>query len=186
MTKKKYLQENHIMIDIETLDTKSSAVFVSVGACRFTTSTEEPIKDAFYERVDWASSFHVGGRTVSMDTIQWWFKQSNKARHEILQPGIILFECLKRLEAWISQFKNPVIWSAGSFDINILEDAFEDQRISVPWKYSNVRDFRTIRKLVGQFVEAPPNPNKHNALVDAIHQARYLVAMLDYLNIKLN
>lgn len=185
MTKKKQFRENHIMIDIETLGVSSSAIFVSVGACRFTTSTEEPIKDTFYSRVDWQSSKHVG-RTVDMDTLRWWMQQNSISRKEILREGKPVLVVLDELYSWILQFPNPVVWSAGSFDINILEHAYENCHINIPWKYSNVRDFRTIRKLVGSAVTTPPNPHKHIAISDAIHQARYLVAMLDYLNIKLN
>jgi hypothetical protein len=44
-----------------------------------------------------------------------------------------------------------------------------------PWRYSDVRDFRTIKKMFEEsMVTARQNPNPHNALADAVYQAEEL------------
>lgn len=51
------------------------------------------------------------------------------------------------------------------FDVTILENAYRRSSMPVPWKYSQVRDWTTLRKLTR--TEKAPNSCAHNALADA-------------------
>ncbi|WP_265102082.1 3'-5' exonuclease [Yersinia proxima] len=79
--------------------------------------------------------------------------------------------------------KNDLVWGNGSiFDITILESWFASVDVAVPWEFGNVRDVRTVVDLsplnVKDFIREGVH---HNALDDAIHQAKYVSAMIQSL-----
>jgi len=149
---------NHVMIDIETYDTKPTAVILSIGACLIGNSSI-----CFYEEVHTETQFE---RTTSIATKEWWEKQGNPPIHG-LNP---LYHVLDRLALFLktNTIGEPIIWCKGTdFDTAILTHAYNQLYIPVPWKYNNVRDCRTIYKVLGLF----PEPAQHNALQDAQAQA---------------
>lgn len=164
----------HIMIDLETLGTGIDAVFISIGAVYFNPDTGA-LGDEFYENIDWQSSLNFG-RKMDADTIKWWFKQSDEARNAILKDGDNLIRVLKTFNHFCGNY--PMVWSNGSsFDISILEHAYRETDIELPWKFWNVRDVRTIKDLGKKKVDKSifeMRGTAHNALDDAKHQARYV------------
>lgn len=166
----------HCMIDIETLNNRPDSAITSVGAVMFDPDTGE-LGASFYMRVDWASAMEYG--TVSAATLKWWMMQSEAARMEVCQPGKSLKNVLKALQAFLKG--EIIVWGNGpTFDMIILEHAFRELGMKIPWKYSHVRDCRTIvdaAQRIGK--ERPPidEDAAHNALQDAIHQAKYISSM---------
>jgi hypothetical protein len=81
------------------------------------------------------------------------------------------------LSYFIDKSKTESVWANGiNFDISILEHMYGQVGLHVPWKYNAVRDYRTYVK---SFDWVSPkttyhNGTKHNALDDAIYQARTL------------
>ena len=74
---------------------------------------------------------------------------------------------------------DPLVWGNGaSFDNVILSQMYRRHQIAQPWKWWNDRCYRTT--LAGH---PPVNLDfvgtKHNALDDAMHQARTLIAILN-------
>ena len=70
---------NHIMVDIETLDTVQSAVVLSIGAVAFDPHTKE-LGEKFY--VEFTTDLQAQqrlGRTISADTVTWWMQQGAAA-----------------------------------------------------------------------------------------------------------
>ena len=57
----------HIMVDIETYDTKPTAVILSIGACVVTDPGQN-----YYRELDPTTQTY---RTVSDSTKEWWAKQ---------------------------------------------------------------------------------------------------------------
>jgi len=157
----------HFMVDIETLDTQPSAVILSIGVvCLQDEMT-------FYAELN---PVFQQTRTVSESTVEWWKKQGNKpeGREELYLALINLSQYFGR---YISA---PIIWSKGTdFDVAILAHAYRQYALPVPWAYSNVRDFRTLKKLHPQ-LHYTENPNPHNALADAVCQARQLHQIMAY------
>jgi hypothetical protein len=50
--------------------------------------------------------------------------------------------------------------------------------VEPPWKYNDVRDFRTVKKMFGEsMVTTIQNPQPHNALEDAVFQAQQLYSI---------
>ncbi len=163
----------HVMIDLETFGVTPQAPFVSIGACTFNPDTGN-IGERFYRRIDWNSAME--GRKIDPDTLSWWFNQSQAARDAINLPGEKMINVLEALALWLPKDCQP--WGNGStFDISMLEDGYRQCGLVVPWKFWHVRDVRTIvevGKLVFNHKDLPFEGVEHNALHDAIHQAKYV------------
>ena len=166
---------NHVMIDLETIGNDYDGIFTCIGACEFDPSTGE-IGRTFHKHIDWRSALEAG-RTITPDTVKWWFTQSAEAQKEILQEGASLNFVLHAFREWLPE--RPVVWGNGpTFDVSKLETAFG--YYDIPWKYYNIRCVRTIRDLAKGLVDKDSIPfdgEKHNALADAIHQAKYVSDM---------
>lgn len=165
-------QTDHIMVDIETLDTAPSAVILSIGACVISPNRFRP---QFYGELA-VMDQHALGRTTSQDTIDWWATQSNCPKNGtfLLKPTLIEFA------NWIAACtSNPIIWCKGTdFDVAILGHAYKQCELPTPWKYNAVRDFRTIKKMFSESVSTDIiNTAAHNALADAEYQADQLLSI---------
>lgn len=170
---------NHVMIDLETFDTRPTAAIRSIGAVFFDPDTGEQ-GSTFHMGVTEATAFERG--TVSHATIAWW-RQQDKAAQDAFDT--LLFA---DLDYALVEFKNfldfarngreVIVWGNGAtFDISILDHAY---RHKAPWKFWNVRDVRTICHLADKKLSKESFPFegvKHSALDDARHQAKYVSAM---------
>lgn len=166
---------SHVMIDLETMGNDYDGVFTTIGACVFEPMTGE-ITKVFYMSVSWESSIEAG-RTFTPDTIKWWMSQSDTARAEACKAGHPLEFVLRQFAAWLP--KNSIVWGNGpTFDIGKLETAYG--YYAIPWRYSDVRCVRTMREIGGDLVNPdsiPREGEKHNALDDAVWQAKYVSAI---------
>lgn len=167
----------HVMIDLETLGTTSRSAWISIGACIFDPATGVVDPNTFYRNVDWDSA--LKGRNVTGDTLKWWMRQDPEAKEAVIHAGWPIEAVLTALAEWLPS--DAVVWGNGSsFDISMLEDSYNQYGIAVPWKYFNVLDVRTVKRLAEGKVDCrniPFNGVKHNALSDAIYQATYVSAM---------
>ena len=163
------------MIDIETMGTQPNAVILSIGAC----SVTDPAI-TFYEEL----GLNQAHRTYDGDTFKWWMQQE-RAGNRIPFGTSQLAATLQSLAMWLGQFPDVKVWAKGTdFDCTILRNAYESLQLNLPWKYNNVRDCRTIFKLLpldtGLFNQTP-----HNALADAQFQSRRLMEVLKYYRLTL-
>lgn len=165
----------HVMTDLETIGNDYDGIFTAIGACKFDPNTGE-IGGRFHQHITWESSIEKG-RTITPDTLKWWMTQSEEARKEITRDGKHLTAVLELFRQWLPE--NAVVWGNGpTFDIGKLETAYG--YYSIPWKYYNIRCVRTIRDLAEGIFDKDSIPfegEKHNALADAVHQAKYVSAM---------
>lgn len=160
----------HFMVDLETLDTIPSAVILSIGACVIPVHMDPADGDVFYAEVHVDSQYM---RTKSLQTIEWWKQQSNCPDRGTTS----LTDALRSFREYLLRItKRPIIWCKGTdFDTAILAHAYRQQGVDAPWRYNDVRDFRTIKKMFSEsLVVTAPNLNPHNALADAVHQAKEL------------
>jgi len=169
----------HIMLDIETMGVSGNAAIMAIGACYFDPSTGE-IGNMFHEQVDISSNGQIDASTVL-----WWMKQSDEARSKFYNNGKA-----GHINAVLAEFADFVkpgcqVWGNGiSFDNVIIRNAFDHHGChdSAPWKFWNDRDVRTMVEL-GQAIGLDPKRDfpfegvKHDALADAIHQAKYVSAI---------
>jgi 3' exoribonuclease, RNase T-like len=162
-----------IMVDLETLDTKPTTVILSIGAVQF----DETQTGMTFYRTCQIDDQITAGRTISGSTIDWWMGQSRVAQEKLFSPAAIasrmqLPNVLKDFGRFVKDADE--IWGNGSdFDNSILMDAYRTTMGFLPWSYSKNRCFRTMKKLFPvvepEFVGTP-----HQALDDAMHQARWL------------
>lgn len=166
------------MIDLETLDTETTAIILSIGACLFDIFTGEII-DEFYYVISIDDQVRMN-RTISQSTLLWWMDQGNDATSAVFRRDIErtpLKSALYLLRQFIPE--RAKVWSNGSnFDISMLDNAYVD--CESPWNFWDIRDVRTIVDAVDGFIDRSDiefEGTPHNALDDAKHQAKYISIM---------
>ncbi|MBD1582782.1 3'-5' exonuclease [Pseudoalteromonas sp. S16_S37] len=176
---------NNVMLDLETMGQGSNAAIVAIGAVFFDPITGE-IGDSFYKKIALEDAVKFGD--IDASTVIWWLKQSDAARAEITSDDTnVLREALYAFSDWIGQIENihdRVVWGNGaSFDNVILSNAYKAIKSTKPWRFWNDRDVRTVVELgltLKKFnpkKEVPFIGTTHNAIDDAIHQAKYVSAI---------
>ncbi|HDS6011518.1 TPA: 3'-5' exoribonuclease [Klebsiella pneumoniae] len=177
----------HVMVDLETMGKKNNAPIVAIGAVVFDPSTGS-IGESFYKVVCLESSVNWGA-VIDPSTVIWWLKQSSEARSAIVNDDAIpLQDALLQFREFVSDnvaggSKKAQVWGNGaSFENSILRSSYDCIAEDYPWEYWNDRDVRTMVEL-GQAISFDPKTtipfegSRHNALADAIHQARYVSAI---------
>lgn len=128
------------------------------------------------------------GATPDGDTILWWLKQSSEARAAIcIDDTLSISDALSELSHFINQHADNTkylkVWGNGAtFDNVILRGAYERAGQICPWAYWNDHDVRTIVTLGRSIgfdpkMDMPFDGERHNALADARHQAKYVSAI---------
>ena len=172
---------SNTMIDIETLGQDKDAMILSIGAVIFDSNG---LGDEFYRNISIPSN---KGRTITLETIEWWFKQDDKAIKALVAEGSVSLEqALTDLNEFIRAHKAGKVWAHGvSFDLGILRDAFISITGHRPaWVHRNefcMRSIRVIGKQIGFDYKAFKKKNMgtaHNALDDAVCQAKYVSEIL--------
>lgn len=170
-----------IMIDLETLSTQPDAAIISIGAVVFDIKTGA-LSDTLYKTVGLFSQQHYGH--ISPETVAWWLQQSDAARQDVIniESNQYLY-ALNHVRQFIRRHSDEKtkLWSNGSsFDLVILRNAFQRHGMKVVWQYWQERDVRTIVDLARDITGIDPKQQiefvgtEHNALDDAIHQAKYV------------
>jgi inhibitor of KinA sporulation pathway (predicted exonuclease) len=174
---------NDIVIDIETTDTAQTAKILSIGAVIGDLATGE-VKAEFYEGISRESQ---PDRTDSLRTLEWWSEQEAAARDEAFNGSRPLTAVLKELKYFVNGNGGVHPWGNGAtFDVSIIENAYQQYRAQPPWQFWNVRDARTLEALAPHIRTATPFEGvEHTALDDARHEFKYLSATMQHINAKL-
>ena len=167
----------HVMIDLETLGTVADSVIMSIGAVRFDLETDKMDDDGFYASISIESNFEYK-RRVQEETLIWWMKQGAVAQDVFHEPKKALRPALEGLADWFKD-DDCFVWSNGAdFDLPMISHAFTSTGVDIPWKFFNSRCYRTYKNLPGaKNVKVPFTGVKHNALFDAVHQAKQAQAI---------
>ncbi|WP_241597421.1 3'-5' exonuclease [Rosenbergiella epipactidis] len=173
-----------LMVDIETMGTSPVSPILTIGAVFFEPSTGE-IGPQFYQVATLRSEMD-NGAVPDADTIMWWMQQSEQARSALAAKASAINEVLTDLSSFAlyhAPAKFIQVWGNGaSFDNVLLRDAYRRAQIPPFWNFWNDRDVRTIVDLGRQLGfdpkrDMPFTGEQHNALDDAIHQAKYVSAI---------
>lgn len=177
---------NHLMIDIETLDTRPSAVVFQVGLLAFNDPLFGDDGRVYEEKV-----YHLDivpqilrGRTIDPSTIQFWKEQevSSWARSasEISNVSYLFAEIARMM----GEYGVGDVWSnSPSFDAVIMRSLAETQGAGI-FQFPSFRDdmdMRTVRRLMqrlGLMTDAPTSVTTHHALQDCRDQKDTVVFML--------
>lgn len=177
---------NDISVDLETLGKTPGHVILSIGAVFFDHKTGE-LGPHFYTVISKSSSIGYGLK-VDPGTVDWWSKQSAQAQEvltEATDPNALSLPlALAYFTKWIKDNCNHErvkVWGNGSdFDNSFLQVAYEHAKLSVPWAFWHNRCMRTVKDSTtfGYYdVLSPVREGvHHNALDDAVHQARVIMA----------
>jgi hypothetical protein len=163
--------KNHIMVDLETLSTRTNATILTLGAVRFDPLGNDPIeeKDKLYIKIDLDSCADLDLH-IDDNTIEWWSKQSPEAQEEAFgEEGR-----LSATDAFTQLYKfcwgASCFWSNGAgFDIVVCDTYYDRIQRAAPWKYWAIRDVRTMFDL--GIDPKMPQVTAHNAVEDAVAQA---------------
>jgi len=165
----------HMMIDFETLGTSPDTAVLSVGVVLFTVQETLAEKEWFFQVHDQLRA----KSSVNFDTVTWWLGQESKAKaifdkcklEGFLMPAFVAdFEGLLLAQ---DPNKELRVWGNGAtFDVTIAENIFLRAGRPVPWKYFNVRCYRTLKTM--QDIERGISRlgTKHCAIEDARFQAK--------------
>lgn len=180
-----------IMLDLETLSTRSDAAIVAIGAVAFDRSSVATIPSGrFYMLInpeDAAKYGHISGATFG-----WWVLQSPEARAMFALPCVRLPDALSEFSAWCSTVcsgdaRALEMWGNGSdFDNVVLGSAYDKLGEPRPWKYNMSRCFRTLKSHASDewnkaMRDKHAKGTHHNALDDAVRQAEIAVELFKIL-----
>lgn len=175
---------NHIMVDLETLDTAPTSIILSIGAV-VVNFKENSITDPFYRVIE-VDSCKLIGLTESKSTRAWWDKQSPEARKVFTDPSVPIIQGLADFAKYVRMFGSNTVkmWGCGSdFDNVILINAYKTLGSPAPWRFYNNRCYRTVRESFSHLIQIPNREGVyHNALDDAKYQASILLQLKDHIN----
>jgi len=150
-------------------------VICSIGAAKF---DSREVGETFEASVD-ITSCQDFGLEIDAETLSWWLTQSSEARAQLV-GGDGLGDVLADLNRFIADADE--LWAnSPSFDLAILEAAFESCGVSAPWEFYEERDFRTLNNL-GIEYDIEQEGIEHSAVNDAVHQATIGATVLGRIN----
>lgn len=173
------------MLDLETLATSPDALVVSVGAVIFDPNTDV-LGPTFYAELSDLPLQQERGRRIDANTVVWWMAQDAMARQVFAEKPDDAPNRLTTSGALLSFMelvaaaggRDARIWGNGAdFDNIIWGSLYGDFGLKRPWSYSKNRCFRTM-KAGYPHVKVAREGVHHNALDDAITQAKHLQAIM--------
>lgn len=169
-----------LMIDIETLGTGGNSHVLSIGLVWFDINhpdeslIELPI---IYPVMDQPRS------QIDGETVQWWMKQGVEAKE-------VFAYALERdsLSDAAAEVANAVdkasrVWAKDpDFDCVILDNFVRNYlNKGIKWPFWKNRSVRTMLDVYPQAKQLPFEGVEHNALADAVHQAKQMQSVFTYL-----
>lgn len=168
------------MIDLETLDTETSAVVTSIGIVCF---DRHLVLDKLEVHVDIQNQLEFFNRTINKDTLCWWLKREDNARKALTDgqdESMALPQALSRVTNFIKANNDgsTIVWGNGaSFDNAILASLYAAEKTTIPWDYWDDRCYRTIKSLHKGLKINREAGVYHRAVDDAEAQAVHLIKM---------
>ena len=195
------LRHTDIMLDLETLGTGNDAAIASIGAVAFDADEareflyatpayiEQHAGKGFYRNIDLSSSVESLRGDIDPATVEWWMQQGDDARRSLyLGKRVPLGQALIEFGQWVEEVSmdTRTLWSNGpTFDEVIIRSAARRYDFLLPFHFSRSRCCRTMMDLAKQMGFRPAGPGKdivkHNALHDAVNQARGVVAQRQFI-----
>lgn len=167
----------HVMLDLETWGVGNDAAIVSIGACKF---NDIDIIDRFHVAID-PLSCQAHGLKIDAETMLWWLdpERDEARRNWLEQERVDLPSALLGFQQWCASSPEVVaIWGNGStFDNVILRNAYAATGQDYPVRFRLDRCYRTLRHVVPD-IEMVREGTHHNALDDAVSQAKHLQAIV--------
>jgi exodeoxyribonuclease VIII len=169
----------HIMLDLETMGTRPNAPIIAIGAVTF--DADGIGTHSFYRNVDLQSSI-TAGAIIDPNTVMWWMQQSDEARAALLAKGATdIVTAMDAFDGWVDSATGhnrdaiQGVWGNGaSFDNAIMSESYKRLGFNPPWPFWKDRCYRTAKSMFPN-VPMERSGTHHNALDDAISQAKHLI-----------
>lgn len=176
------------VVDLETLGKGHRAVIGEIGVV--IVDVEQLVAvDEFYSRVS-----HHQPRQRDESTMAWWEQQridSPLAWQEMFKnpERLYLADALNALNGFLSRhfpraLAVELMGNGPEFDNVILEDAYSQCGIELPWSFRGNQSLRTVVLMGRMLLDIDPKFQiefdgiRHHALHDARHEAAYLISIL--------
>jgi possible endodeoxyribonuclease len=181
----------NIMMDIETTGVRPGCRVLSIGlAVFYVVNGECTIGNTTTIYPDLTEQVGIDDPS----TLQWWSTQSPEARNVFADNHINGVSVGKAFELFKEFIQNAVDWhkslndgaekvnvciwgNGATFDNSIVQHMFEAKGYPVPWNTFGDRCYRTAFNMLGR-PSFTRDGTHHNALDDAIYQARCLTSAL--------
>ena len=162
----------HTMLDLETWGTTPGSALRSIGLVQFDPRVAGFGRE-FYCNVEKQNQLDLGA-TIDPNTEKWWARQSKEAQGALEDNQISLKEACTLVRDYFKKAKVSHVWAQGSnFDPVLLEASFRLVDMTVPWRFYNTRDTRTVYNVASFDPKRITRKGEHhNALEDAKHQVR--------------
>jgi len=170
-----------LSIDLETLGILVDSQILSIGLAMFDLKTGE-IGDTLYLPIFIKDDWHVN---ATVGTIKFWTKQAIENPEALKglfeyeeNPNAVYIEtALEMIQDFCVKNKPEKVWANGTkFDLGMLEYQFHKDNREIPWWHNSDRCVRTLREFAGNIDIVIEDGVAHNALSDAIWQAKYISA----------
>lgn len=165
-----------VMIDLETTGMKPGCHILQIGACAFGPAA------TFLEKKFFIGSASATDERFLADrrTLGWWSTQPKHIKEEVFSSQDKIEMALNDFSNYLGAFPYFRVWgNAASFDLKILEAAYEICGIPLPWSYRSEMCYRTLKHLYPNIPYKKP-ARAHIALEDAIAQANHADEILRY------
>lgn len=189
---------HHVMVDLETLGTTSSAPIISIGALFFNPRTGAyDSSNAFKQAVNPQTCINAGA-DPAVDAFTFWMSQPKEAQdHYNSLKKRPIKEVMNDFRKWLRW--NPIteskveqhdhklwLWSAATFDGVILNNTYKYLGSEVPWQRRNLVDLRTYRIMALALgieditVDMPDSHIIHDPVEDCIRQVRQVIKIEEF------
>lgn len=188
---------NNVMLDLETLSTRSDACIIQIAAIAFDIETGE-LGPRFNAYVNESSLVGAKVGHIDVSTVGFWMRQkfgpTLGAAITSEDDALFLSEALSQFSQWFYDLtdeegddtkpaaEDVCVWAHGAtFDIPILQNAFQERcpevcEAGVPWHYRAPRDTRTLFALAPGGM--PRQPKDETREHDAQYDCEYQVAQV--------
>lgn len=173
-----------VMVDLETLGVDDDAPIFQVAAVAFDIATGD-----VYKKFNGIINLEDQVVAVDGNTLKWWLNTDAELLNRLINSDYAIpeFEIVDYLWEWLidldnGSYRNTHMWANGiSFDIVKLKKMFDRHGMTLPIRYSNERDVRTIIDLAAtlsgqtdlEFKKEHQIDNvKHDALDDCMSQVQ--------------
>ena len=164
-----------IMIDIETNGLKPGCAIANIGTVTFGPNGPSA-KHYFQGFASVADERFVADR----GTMDWWLTKPEAVRALVFGGTEPIDLLLCKFTVYLTTYPVVRVWgNAASFDLKILERAYEICGLELPWDYRNEMCYRTLKNLYPQIPYRKPRTG-HEALEDAIAQATHADEIFAY------
>lgn len=164
-------QKRHLVLDLETFSLAPNAVITEIGIVDILSD------DRFFELINPDEMLKCSTFSHSQQTIEWHLKRDPSYVVKLGHCGTRPDVAAGRLSNWLKEKKiqtgqELVIWCQGTdFDIPIITNFLSLYGYPLEWKYSDVRDIRTLAAF---FPNVEYKKGNHTAAEDAFMAAQYL------------